>query len=377
MRNLLAALTGAVVLTVGACTFAPDLSRFAACDAPGGCPSGTSCLPSENRCLPACGEGGPCDDDPEPVDPPDAGTDVDAGTGTDADAGATDAGTDVDAGATDAGTDVDAGATDAGPSALALESLLPEAVESMPYSGQLQARGGTPPYTFNATGPLPAGILLDTEGRLTGAPKQAGDQVLPVEVTDLSTPTKRASGSLTLHVRPLLRVAGPEPLADAINKRDYTERVSATGGKRPYTFALAQGQSLPAGLTLAADGLITGTTTQAGKTTFTVVVTDSDTPPQSATGSLSITLTSAPGTVTLMSKAVPKGRVGSDYIYDVRASGTGNWSVKSGALPPGILLDTKDGILSGKPTSPGDFTFLLGVADLLFSDERFYTLHVD
>ncbi|MBN9683173.1 MULTISPECIES: Ig domain-containing protein [unclassified Corallococcus] len=372
MRKLLAALTGAVVLTMGACTFAPDLSRFAACDAAGGCPSGTSCLPSENRCLPACGEGGPCDDEPEPVEPPDAGMDVDAGTGTDVDAGAEDAGaTDEDAGVTDAG------GSDAGPAALALEPLLPEAIESTPYSGQLQARGGTPPYTFNATGALPAGILLDTEGRLTGAPKQAGDQVLPVEVTDLSTPTKRASGSLTLHVRPLLRVAGPEPLADAVNNRAYTERVSATGGKRPYTFALAQGQALPAGLTLAADGLITGSTTQAGKTTFTVAVTDSDTPPQSTTGSLSITLTSAPGTITLMSKAVPKGRVGSDYSYTVRTSGTGNWSVKSGALPPGILLDTKDGILSGKPTSPGDFTFSLGVADLLFSDERFYTLHVD
>ena len=373
MRKLFAALTGAFVLTMGACTFAPDLSRFAMCDTAGGCPSGTSCLTSENRCLPACGEGGSCDDDPKPVDPPDAGTEQDGGTESDAgagDAGATDAG-EPDAGQTDAGSN------DAGPAALALESLLTEAVESTPYSGQLQARGGTPPYTFEATGPLPAGILLDTEGRVTGAPTQAGDQVLPVQVTDLSTPTKRASGSLTLRVRPLLRVAGPEPLADALINRAYTERVSATGGKGPYTFALEPEQALPSGLTLASNGLITGTPAQSGKRTFAVVVTDSDTPPQSTTSTLSITVTSAPGTVTLLSKAVPMGRVGSDYSYTVRASGTGNWSVKSGALPPGILLDTKDGILSGKPTTQGDFTFRLGVGDLLFSDERSYTLHVD
>ncbi|MHA7633250.1 Ig domain-containing protein [Corallococcus sp. M7] len=367
MRNLLAALTGAVVLSMGACTFAPDLSRFAACDTAGGCPTGTSCLTSENRCLPACGEGGPCDDDHEPVESPDAGTDA----GMDVDAG-----TNVDAGTEDAGV-ADAGETDAGPSALALEPLLTDAVESTPYSGQLQARGGTPPYTFNSTGSLPAGLLLDNEGRLTGAPKKAGDQVLPVEVTDQSTPTKRASGSLTLHVRPLLRVAGPEPLANAVNNRAYTERVSATGGKGPYTFALAPEQSLPAGLTLAANGLITGTTTQAGKTTFAVVATDSDTPPQSVTGTLSITLVSAPGTVTLLSKAVPTGRVGSDYSYTVRTSGTGNWSVTGGALPPGILLDPKEGILYGKPMSTGDFTFKLTVADLLFSDEWSYALHVD
>ncbi|CAM4327775.1 Ig domain-containing protein [Corallococcus exiguus] len=373
MRKLFAALTGAFVLTMGACTFAPDLSRFAMCDTAGGCPSGTSCLTSENRCLPACGEGGSCDDDPKPVDPPDAGTEQDGGT--ESDAGARDAGA-TDAGEPDAGQ-TDAGSNDAGPAALALESLLTEAVESTPYSGQLQARGGTPPYTFEATGPLPAGILLDTEGRVTGAPTQAGDQVLPVQVTDLSTPTKRASGSLTLRVRPLLRVAGPEPLADALINRAYTERVSATGGKGPYTFALEPEQALPSGLTLASNGLITGTPAQSGKRTFAVVVTDSDTPPQSTTSTLSITVTSAPGTVTLLSKAVPMGRVGSDYSYTVRASGTGNWSVKSGALPPGILLDTKDGILFGKPTSPGDFTFLLNVADLLFSNERFYTLHVD
>ncbi|NOK20099.1 Ig domain-containing protein [Corallococcus carmarthensis] len=372
MKKLFAMLLGAVVLTVGSCTFAPDLSRFAACDAAGGCPSGTWCLTPENRCLPACGEGGPCDR-PDPVDDTDAGTEVDAGT--DVDAGTEDAGV-TDAGSNDAGSN-DAGSNDAGPSALSLESSLPEAVETVAYSAQIQARGGTPPYTFNATAQLPAGIALDTDGRVTGAPTRAGDLALPVEVTDQSTQPKRASGNLTLHVRPLLRVAGPEPLADAPNNRAYAERVSATGGKAPYSFALAPEQSLPAGLTLASDGLITGTTTQAGKKEFTVVVTDSDTPPQSVSARLSITLVAAPGTVTLMSRAVPTGRVGSDYSYTVRTAGGTVWSVKAGALPPGILLDTKEGTLSGKPTSPGDFTFQINAADLLFSDERFYTLHVD
>ncbi|NOK10345.1 putative Ig domain-containing protein [Corallococcus exercitus] len=370
MKQWLAALTGAVVLTVGACTFAPDLSRFAPCDAAGGCPSGTSCLPSENRCLPACGEGGPCDR-PDPVDEVDAGTQVDAGTEVDA-------GT-VDSGVADAG-EADAGSNDAGPSALSLESNLPEAVEAVAYSAQLQARGGTPPYTFNATGQLPAGITLDTEGRVTGTPTRAGDLVLPVEVTDRSTPAKRASGSLTLRARPLLRVAGPAPLADAPSNRAYTERISATGGKAPYTFALAPEQSLPSGLTLASNGLITGTTTQAGTATFTVVVTDSDTPPQSVTGTLSITLTNATGNVKLLSRAVPTGRVGSDYSYTLRTTGgtgTFNWSVKDGALPPGILLDTKEGILYGKPTSGSDFTFQISAVDLLANDSQSYSLHVD
>ncbi|NOK33163.1 hypothetical protein D7W79_14445 [Corallococcus exercitus] len=369
MRTLLAALMGAVALTVGACTFAPDLSRFAACDAAGGCPSGTTCLASENRCLPACGEGGPCDG-PAPVD--DAGTEQDGGT--EVDAGTVDAGT-VDGGVADAGE------PDAGPPALALEaSPLTEAVESVPYSAQLQARGGTPPYTFNATSQFPSGLALDTEGRVTGTPTRAGDLFLPVEVTDRSTPMKRASGSLLLRVRPLLKVAGPQPLADAASNRAYTERISATGGKGPYSFALAPNQSLPAGLTLAANGVITGTTTQAGEQVFTVVVTDSDTPPQSVTGTLSITLTNATGNVKLLSRAVPTGRIGSDYSYTLRTTGgtgTFNWSVKDGALPPGILLDTKEGILYGKPTSGTDFTFQISAVDLLANDAQSYSLHVD
>ncbi|WP_223636768.1 Ig domain-containing protein [Corallococcus sp. EGB] len=362
----LAALTGAVVLAMGACTFAPDLSRFAACDSTGGCPSGTACLTSENRCLPTCGEAAACGS-PDPVEDLDAGSDMDAGP-------------EQDAGIEDAGV-TDAGEVDAGPSALSLESsLLTQAIESVPYSAKLQARGGTPPYTFNATGQLPPGLALDTEGNLTGTPTRPGDLLLPVEVLDQSIPTKRASGSLTLRVRPLLRVAGPEPLADAPNNRAYAERISATGGKAPYTFALAPEQSLPTGLALAANGTLTGTTTQAGKKDFTVVVTDSDTPPQSAAAQLSITLTAASGTVTVISRAVPWGRVGADYSYNLRTTGGSNaftWSLKDGALPPGILLDTKEGVLYGKPMSPGDFTFKIGVVDLLFSDEKPYTLHVD
>ncbi|RKG83152.1 hemagglutinin [Corallococcus sp. CA049B] len=372
MRKLLAALMSATLLTAGACTFAPDLSRFAACDGPGGCPSGTSCLPSENRCLPACGEGGRCDgldEDPDPNAETDAGT-ADGGEGVDAGTGPV--------GEPDAG-EADAGSEDAGPvEPLALESsALTEGIESVAYSAQLQANGGTPPYTFTATAQLPTGLALDTAGRISGTPTRAGELVLPVEVSDRSVPMKRASGSLILRVRPLLRVAGPEPLADAINSRSYTERISATGGKAPYSFALAPQQSLPAGLTLAPHGGLTGTTTQAGRTEFAVVVTDSDTPPQSKTGTLSITLTEAGLGLKLVSRAVPGGRVGADYSYTVRASGTGNWSLKDGALPPGILLDTSSGLLSGKPMTQGDFTFRIGVADLLFSDERAYTLHVD
>jgi hypothetical protein len=54
----------------------------------------------------------------------------------------------------------------------------------------------------------------------------------------------------------------------------YTANVAATGGYPSYSFALASG-SLPSGLSLSSSGLISGTPTAGGTSTFTVTVTDS------------------------------------------------------------------------------------------------------
>jgi hypothetical protein len=57
----------------------------------------------------------------------------------------------------------------------------------------------------------------------------------------------------------------------------------------PITWEVLSG-SLPPGLTMAADGTITGTPTQSGTFTFTVQATDSSDPPLTATTDLSITI---------------------------------------------------------------------------------------
>jgi hypothetical protein len=372
MNRFRAALLAALFVAVGACTFAPDLTRFAACDTVGGCPTGTACLASENRCLPMCGEGRPCDlVDP---DPPDAGPKQDGGA--EQDAGLPDGGT-ADAG----GDETDAGTPDAGPAALALESgVMAEGIETVPYSTRLQARGGMPPYTFNATAVLPAGFALSTDGELTGTPGRAGDVYLPVEVTDVSTPMKRASGNLLVRVRPLLRMAGPAPLADIPNNKAYGERLYATGGKPPYRFTLRTEQGLPSGVTMTSGGVVSGTTTQQGTQNFYVEVADSDTPPQTALRELTLTTVAVPGFVKLTSRAAPDGRAGTDYSYTFKTiggTGTFSWTVKSGELPPGLVLDSAQGLLSGTPSTSGTFTFVLGVADLLTSDQLTYSLKVE
>ncbi|MNK69476.1 putative Ig domain protein [compost metagenome] len=56
----------------------------------------------------------------------------------------------------------------------------------------------------------------------------------------------------------------------------YTETIAASGGAGTYTYARTAG-SLPAGLTLAANGTLSGTPTAAGAYSFTVTATDSST----------------------------------------------------------------------------------------------------
>jgi hypothetical protein len=66
-----------------------------------------------------------------------------------------------------------------------------------------------------------------------------------------------------------------DALADGTVGAAYTGAVAATGGTGPYTYAVTSG-TLPAGLTLASNGAITGTPTTAATSAFTVTATDAN-----------------------------------------------------------------------------------------------------
>jgi hypothetical protein len=71
----------------------------------------------------------------------------------------------------------------------------------------------------------------------------------------------------------------------------YSATLTAKGGKTPYTWSISAG-ALPPGLGInASTGVISGTPMSSGTFNFTVKVTDSENPPQSATKALAITIT--------------------------------------------------------------------------------------
>ncbi len=184
------------------------------------------------------------------------------------------------------------------PTSLAVTtSSVPGGTAGSPYpSTTLQASGGVPPYSWAlSSGNLPAGLTLSAAGALAGTPSSGGTYPLTFVVTDSYSSPETAKASLTLTIAgsqtqaPNLTLTTTS-LADATVNTAYSATLTAAGGVLPYTFSLANGTSLPAGLALSSGGAISGTPTKAGSTSFSVDVTDSSTPALMQTGNLSITV---------------------------------------------------------------------------------------
>ncbi len=71
---------------------------------------------------------------------------------------------------------------------------LPAAFVGVGYRATSTAAGGTPPYTWSATGSLPAGLSLDAStGTIAGTPTTAGSTSFTIKVADSRHPPRSAS----------------------------------------------------------------------------------------------------------------------------------------------------------------------------------------
>jgi hypothetical protein len=111
-----------------------------------------------------------------------------------------------------------------------------------------------------------------------------------VQATDSSSPAKTASASLsiTISLAPLSVTTTSLPAGTVGSS--YSATLTAAGGITPYTWAVIT-ESLPAGLSLnTSTGAITGTPSASGISGLAVLVTDSSSPAETATATLSITV---------------------------------------------------------------------------------------
>jgi putative Ig domain-containing protein len=246
-------------------------------------------------------------------------------------------------------------------------SSLPNGTVNQPYSASVSGSGGKAPYTWSVTPALPANLSFDTTtGAITGTPVTAGTASHTFTLHDSSSPPQTVQQSLTLTINP-----APAPLSITTTSlpngsvgQAYNQSVQATGGTGALTWSIVAG-TLPQNLSLnPTTGVISGTPTAAGTSSFTVRV--ADTGGQAATQALSI-LINPPSPPHITTTSLPGGTVGLAYSETLQATGgTGTlvWSLSAGSLPANLTLSPA-GTISGTPTNTGTSNFTVKVTDAL------------
>jgi hypothetical protein len=151
----------------------------------------------------------------------------------------------------------------------------------------------------------------------------------------------------------------------------YADTLDATGGARAKSWTLVRG-TLPPGLALLTNGVLSGTPTTAGTFTFDVRVTSSG---KKRTKRLTVTVIPRLATV---SGASVVGVVGTAYRDSVSASGgVGGyvWDVSAGQLPAGLTLSSA-GVVTGTPTAAGTASATVRVTSGIQSATRELTITV-
>ncbi len=225
-------------------------------------------------------------------------------------------------------------------------TTLPGATIGSPYSATMMATGGVPSYTWSLSS-NPSWLSINpSTGVLSGTPTGTSGSTanFTVTVTDSQTPTHATQSvgqSIVITVAPLQITT--TSLSSGTEGTAYSATVTAAGGVPPYINWNVNTGSLPAGLTInSSTGVISGTPTALGTSTFTVQVTDSETPAVTATSaSLSITINATQACLGPLNNGLLKGN------YAMLLNGWKNSATTASSVLGSFVADGNGNITGG------------------------------
>lgn len=254
-----------------------------------------------------------------------------------------------------------------------MTETLADAAFNLAYVDELFALGGTPPYTWEARGELPLGLLLRSDGVISGRPQRDGSFTILFRVVDVEG--REASKELTLNVSPpngLTCVTRELPTV-RIGDDVEVELVAAGGVKAPdgtYTWtsgastrlATEIGESTetwqgpPPGFSLDPKGLVRMNPTQFGTYVWRVHVQDNSPGSPRLECPIRFEVSRDHG-LTVLTTRLPTAVAGRSYRAVLEASGGEGrlrWAEYGGGRvldDLGLQFDTEGGSIFGTPAA--------------------------
>lgn len=234
-------------------------------------------------------------------------------------------------------------------------TTLPQATLNRAYSASFTPVGVGSQYQFALhAGSLPPGLSLSTSGVVSGTPSALGSYSFTVRLVSGESYVDQAV-ELVVTVPPL--TLSQSSLPEGTTGQAYSAALTAEGGAPPYSFS-PTGGALPQGISLDAEGKLTGTPSAAGTYQFSAMVNDSAN--HSASGLFTIVVVDP---LALGPESLPAAKMGEPFDVQLQPRG-GNppYSYQvSGSLPGGITFN--NGLFSGIPTAPGIYPIVVKLMD--------------
>ncbi len=236
-------------------------------------------------------------------------------------------------------------------------SNLKNGIQGTTYNDQINITGGVVTgfsnYSSSAIG-LPEGLMINKSGGINGIPRVGGSYNVKIKVVDGKG--FEVERDLLINIEEKLKIT------TEITELYIGDIIALTGdgGVTPYTFSI---ETLSVPFSITGGNLKVENTAEEGKSYgIRIKITDSS-------GSYSYRdYTIKIGKLTISEAVGTKfyGMIGEQYSLALNASGgIGNisWTINSGSLPPGLLLNSATGMVFGVPSASGSYTFTVKAED--------------